>query len=345
MNVGGAERMCLNISCALDENKIDNAIICTRENGALGEKASVPVYVLNKKNSIDILAFVRLLKNVKSYRPSHLHLHSTSLYWGVLAKIFFPKVKLIWHDHYGDSELLSQRSYLIVKFFVKWVDNTIVVNEKLLKWGLMKLNISSYKINYIKNFPHIPIWGKEKRSIKPDKLKIIQVANYRGQKNHDFAINAAGVMASKNINFDWNFFGVISDPFYYKGLEEKVNKIGVDEVCNFNVASLSIESELSESHIGVLTSKSEGLPVALLEYGLAGLIVICTDVGQCADVLGYGKYGYLVPAGNYVAFAETLEHVVQNWEEAITKAKLFQNHIRMNYGSDAFISKYLEIVV
>lgn len=344
MNVGGAERMCLNISYALDENKIDNAIICTRVKGALGGKASVPVYVLNKTNLIDILAFVRLIKRVKSFRPTHLHLHSTSLYWGVFAKMFFPKVKLIWHDHYGDSEMLSERPYLIAKQLVKLVDNTIVVNEKLLKWGLITLNISSEKIHYLKNFPHVLLGTVERNYKKPEKVEIIQVANYREQKNHNFAIDAAGVMASKKIDFNWIFFGVISDLSYYNTLTNRANSIGVSKYCNFKTANLSIENKLIANHIGVLTSKSEGLPVALLEYGLAGLIVICTEVGQCADVLGFGKYGYLVPPGNYSAFAETLEYIVLNWEEAIVKAKLFQDHIRVNYGSDAFIKKYLEII-
>ena len=48
---------------------------------------------------------------------------------------------------------------------------------------------------------------------------------------------------------------------------------------------------------GVLSSVSEGLPVSLLEYGMAGLPVIVTDVGQCAEVVGNGRFGRVVPPG------------------------------------------------
>ena len=42
---------------------------------------------------------------------------------------------------------------------------------------------------------------------------------------------------------------------------------------------------LKQADLGVISSRSEGLPVALLEYGLAGLCVVSTDVGQCKKVI------------------------------------------------------------
>ena len=48
--------------------------------------------------------------------------------------------------------------------------------------------------------------------------------------------------------------------------------------------------------IGVLSSASEGLPLALLEYGKHGLAAVSTAVGQCPEVLDNGYAGVLVPA-------------------------------------------------
>ena len=42
--------------------------------------------------------------------------------------------------------------------------------------------------------------------------------------------------------------------------------------------------------MGVLSSASEGLPLALLEYGRAGLPVVCTDVGNVSEVVGSMEY-------------------------------------------------------
>jgi hypothetical protein len=76
-----------------------------------------------------------------------------------------------------------------------------VVNEKLLNWGLVTLNISSDKIHYLKNFPHILVGENNNSYIKPEKLEIIHVSNYRAQKNHDLAIDVAGLMINKKIDF------------------------------------------------------------------------------------------------------------------------------------------------
>ncbi len=46
-----------------------------------------------------------------------------------------------------------------------------------------------------------------------------------------------------------------------------------------------ISNILRQCEIGLLSSKSEGLPLALLEYGLANLPVIATKVGECESVI------------------------------------------------------------
>ena len=47
----------------------------------------------------------------------------------------------------------------------------------------------------------------------------------------------------------------------------------------------NISKILNKCEIGVLSSSIEGLPVSLIEYGLAELPVVCTDVGQCSKVI------------------------------------------------------------
>jgi glycosyltransferase involved in cell wall biosynthesis len=58
--------------------------------------------------------------------------------------------------------------------------------------------------------------------------------------------------------------------------------------------------------IGVLSSASEGLPLALIEYGMAGLPAVATEVGQCSDILDYGRAGMLVASGAPEPLAEAL---------------------------------------
>ena len=52
----------------------------------------------------------------------------------------------------------------------------------------------------------------------------------------------------------------------------------VNESSQVFISQLDIKNILHQATLGVLSSKSEGLPVALLEYGLASLPVVATNV-------------------------------------------------------------------
>ena len=71
-----------------------------------------------------------------------------------------------------------------------------------------------------------------------------------------------------------------------------------------------IAALLAASDVGVLSSRHEGLPVGLLEYGAAGLAAVATDVGECGDVLEQGQAGFVVPPGDAEALAEALSALI-----------------------------------
>lgn len=66
-------------------------------------------------------------------------------------KLIYPKVKLIWYDHYGDSEFLSKRPSLSLKLVLPFFDGIIVVNQKLKIWAEQTLHFKN--VVYLPNFP------------------------------------------------------------------------------------------------------------------------------------------------------------------------------------------------
>ena len=46
-----------------------------------------------------------------------------------------------------------------------------------------------------------------------------------------------------------------------------------------------VNNILKQASVGILVSSYEGFPVTLLEYGMAGLTVICTNVGYCNSIV------------------------------------------------------------
>jgi L-malate glycosyltransferase len=54
---------------------------------------------------------------------------------------------------------------------------------------------------------------------------------------------------------------------------------------------------MRQSHIGVLTSSSEGLSNTIMEYMACGLAVVCSEVGGNPELVRHGQEGFLYPAG------------------------------------------------
>jgi glycosyltransferase involved in cell wall biosynthesis len=98
---------------------------------------------------------------------------------------------------------------------------------------------------------------------------------------------------------------------------------------------------LSQASIGVLSSKSEGLPLSLLEYGKAGLPVVVTDVGQCPELVQHKSNGMIVAPQNPKALASAIEYLIQNPSEAQEYAKGLQAKVHESYSEDAVIKRFI----
>ena len=80
LEVGGAERVAVNIANALS-TQIDQSFLCaTRKEGLLKEKAlpSVNYLFLNKKRTLDYKATTTLLKYIKTNSINLIHAHTSS---------------------------------------------------------------------------------------------------------------------------------------------------------------------------------------------------------------------------------------------------------------------------
>ena len=72
----------------------------------------------------------------------------------------------------------------------------------------------------------------------------------------------------------------------------------------------------------VLTSRTEGLPGALIEAGLCGIPAVSTDVGGVREIVEDGATGRLVPIGDIAATAAAVTAVLERRIEIGTAARL-----------------------
>jgi glycosyltransferase involved in cell wall biosynthesis len=342
LQVGGSERMSVNICNSLTSHNIQNRLVVSRKSGPIynfiSEKKSV--FFLNKKGGLDFFAFIRLFNLIREYKPRVIHAHQTSIYWVFVMKLLFPNVIVIWHDHWGLSDLLKSSDRKGVKYFSFLIDGVICVNDKIKVWNTENLKVKGESIVYIPNFP---LFKNAKRK-EVRSTTLLCIANIREQKDHANLLNACFLLKEQNVDFNLLLAGSLEDINWV----EKIKKLIIELNLNDSVALLGPVNDISEllsnADVGILSSVSEGLPVSLLEYGLAELPVVCTDVGQCKEVLGNGEYGWLVPVKSPVELADAIKEALEDSELAILRAGRLKKNILENYSSKGFIKKYMELI-
>lgn len=338
--------MAVSYANALQKKVSFSGIVVTRNEGSLQNQLDkdVPYLFLAKKKVLDLKALFKLRSFLKVNNIQFIQAHSTSIYFAFLLKLVLPSIKIIWHDHYGKSEMLNKRKSFVLRIISVFVFGIVAVNQKLAAWSLN--NLFCKKVIYLANFT---VSANETSFIKT-KLKgtsgkqIVCLANLRPQKNHILLLEVAEKCKINHPYWSFHLVGkdfqdsysnMIRNLIVEKGLQEKVFLYGS---CD------DVTSILQQCQIGILTSDSEGLPVALLEYGFQELAVISTAVGEIPAVIDDKKSGLLVRPKDTLSFSDALTELIENDTLRISLGENLKTTILNTYSEEKVMLKYINWV-
>ena len=128
-----------------------------------------------------------------------------------------------------------------------------------------------------------------------------------------------------------------------EGLESLTNDLALCEAVRFLGVRSDVASIMKGCDIGVLASATEGLPLTLLEYGMAGLPVVTTRVGQCEEVLNGGRLGLLVPPSAPDELAQAILSLLASPARRAELGNRFQQHVQENYSRDQVLQQIGEV--
>ncbi|MDP5158598.1 MAG: glycosyltransferase [Flaviramulus sp.] len=339
---GGAERVAVNIANVLS-NKIDGSFLCaTRKEGALKSDITqlVGYLFLGKTKTIDFKAISRLNMFVKEKEINIIHAHSSSFFLATIIKLLNKNVYIIWHDHYGNSTFLENRKYQVLKCCSKVFTHIFSVNRTLALWAKKTLEFDN--VSYVSNFATLNTSLSSTTLKGKTGMRIICLANLRPQKDHFTLLEAFKQV--HNLYPDWTLHcvGKSFKDGYSNSVLNKIKDLNLEASIFLYDSKPDIYHILKQSDIGVLSSKSEGLPIALLEYGLAKLAVLATDVGDNGTVITNQINGFLVNASSPKELSEAIILYIENKELRLTFAKKFNQHIKENYSETSQIQTILE---
>ncbi len=104
-------------------------------------------------------------------------------------------------------------------------------------------------------------------------------------------------------------------------LEALAKRLRLTEHVSFVGTQDEVERFHHQSRLYVMTSRDEGLSIALAEAMASGLPAVVTDVGELGELVRDGRNGYLVPSGDADTLAERLLSLLNEDEQRQSMAK------------------------
>jgi glycosyltransferase involved in cell wall biosynthesis len=342
LEAGGAERMAVNYANALAKKITFSGLVATRKEGSLKKQIDLKVsyLFLEKKNSIDFQAIFRLRKYIKQNQIDIIHAHSSSFFIAVLVKLTLPRIKIIWHDHYGTREKETKETNRVLIYFSTFFSAILVVNLQLQKWS--KKNMHCSRVIFIPNFTTPEAETEQLTNLKGiNGKRIVFLANLKNPKNHISVLKAfSDLKLSEN---GWSLHLIGKDYFdnYSDQIKKHIEAYSLENDIHLYGAKNDVRYILSQASIGVLASTEEGFPVTLLEYGLENLAVISTNVGYCSSIIQNEINGLLFDPLSDLEVKAQLKKITNNDSLRKILGDNFKQSVEQNYSEEIVIKKLI----
>ena len=144
----------------------------------------------------------------------------------------------------------------------------------------------------------------------PDAAPVVGiVANFRPVKDLHLFLRAASLIAAA---VPAAAFLLVGQGSLKPELQRLAAELGIADRVFFSTPEGAVPDYLARMSLACLSSESEGLPNAILEYMAAGLPVVATDVGGVRELVRDGATGYLVRERTPEAFAQPVIQLLRN---------------------------------
>ena len=168
---------------------------------------------------------------------------------------------------------------------------------------------------------------------------ILMASRFARQKDHATLINALALLRARGDTPALDLAGAGSERLQRQA-QALVARLGLQQQVRFlgNVGDLP--QRLATTQIFVLSTRWEGMPLALVEAMAAGCACIGTDVVGVREVIEHGITGLLVPPDDAVALVDALLKLQQNPTLAQQLGRAARQRALSTYGREHMWQRY-----
>ncbi|MEE8575707.1 MAG: glycosyltransferase [candidate division Zixibacteria bacterium] len=333
---GGTELQLATLVNNLDRNQFSPMVIVLQtKKRDLSADFDCPVEYLGVSSllSLDGLrGLLRLIRLIKRHRLSVLQIFFIdSNLIGVLAARLAGLKKIIvsrrdmgwWH---------GSRSHRWSNRINRMVDHCLANSEAVKKAVVNNEPFAENQVRVIKNGINRPTPQPETNATAnlgiDNHMKLVTiVANLKPIKQVDIFIRAAALINEKNIRFL-----LLGDGRQKDQLADLAADLGISDKVIFHHTIGAVFDFLDHTDVGVLTSETEGLSNALIEYALAGVPAVAFDTGGNSEVIEDGVTGFLVEPYNETVLAEQISRILEDDNLRAKMSRAAAHNARKNFS-------------
>lgn len=287
---GGAERQLINDINAIDLTKFDVKIFVLKNQISIASQINrdVQIEVLNVNTYYNPLGVYSALRQIKKYNPDILH---SIMYASNLISRFYKaryhSVKVINHIH-GLGSWIRNRHLILDRLFLDFVDKIIVVSKKSKQLRLEREKYPEQLVTVLYNAIDTDKYKPVKLNLRRS-LTLGTASRLIPLKQIHLAIELVNFCLQNGFDIHFKIAGIGREEERLKALVQKL-KIG------HKVHFLSFVDDMpgfyNEIDCFILCSRTEDLPMTIIESFSSGLRVIAPNIGGIEELLD-GREGLL----------------------------------------------------
>jgi glycosyltransferase involved in cell wall biosynthesis len=343
----GMEVMTARLTCALANRGHDVGVTCIEGAGVLAEElraAGHRVAVVPAPGLWSNLRAVRLEKRFRDLRPDVVHAHSGTWLKTVRAARGAAVPCVVYTEH-GVLDREPWYRGALKRQAARYTDAVVSVSGPLREYLVHRVGVDPDKVCLIPNgvdtgrFRPGPRTGalRSRLGIADDRLVIGNVARLDAIKNHELLLDAFALLHAR---MPEAALVIVGDGALRDALEARISAHRLESHAHLFGPTRDVAAICRDFDLFVLSSKTEGTPMSLLEAMASGVCVVATAVGGIPDLLGGGRYGWLAPPDDRVALAEAMAVALRDRERRRSVAAAAREQIIARYSEAAMIETY-----
>lgn len=337
LRIGGAENQVAQLAAGLPQDRFEAHIIAFSE-ARSGFAAALPGHVrywcMHYRKRAAIVGWLRLYRYLRKSRVDVLqcHMYHAALPGAIIARLAGVPV-VITTEHGKNTWKTWWHHFLERAVITPLVDYRVAVSEDIMRLRIEEDRVPEHKIGVISNAVETDV-PQTDPAAKPRVLGAL--GRLVDAKDYPVLIRATRLLKDQGrdirveIAGDGGLRGELEALIAELGLADTVRLRGIQPAGEF----------LASIDMFVMSSKREGVPVALLEAMARGLPIVATRVGGIPEVLQQGQDGLLCESDSPEALAESIAVMIDDDTLRVSCARSARSRAVCTYGMSAKIREW-----